>query len=462
MPAPSAAFRAYAERQGIVAHTLFELSVTHPTPAVWVLAAAPVDIETGMFDPTVFDPGTFATGLGEVVYAVIREHSGVAASAALGGVVGAAGVTLTIDNALGTDGPGRKWMDRFVRTVPGSGEPYDLRTLTCRALIRIEGFSGESLQVAGGLHLQPEGVAWRAGPGEPETVTLTFGPDQRRYRPLPRKTVTTRRYPHAPDGSIDAPVIPWFGAVQIPLTPLDPDGGLHLIGASPAATPLGGVTKLGVLRPEPGVENAEPSFLPVQTTTAGQSVLSISGNGTALDLKQVAQRFEIEGDGVFASHVVLTIRRKVAGTAAVGSITGDIVLEQDALPGEELVDRGAAFEINASLITSGTFAQFVIPFLSNSKAVAPFLPGRRGLWLRTRFAKDSGGDLQIEVDATGAYPKGLLAKRDTANTDEAWILIGKQQRRGLVRDDFTGGGHLRQDVATGAIVTRPPVTVPGF
>lgn len=462
MSTPSAAWTALSEGVGgRRIHTLFALTVTHPTPHTWYLATVdlipPLD---AAFDAGTFDPGTFAVG-SALYQGLVREHSGMAAESALGGLGGPGGVSLTLINALGTGGLGRRFMDTFVTPVPGYAEPYDLLTATLQVALLWPDLPDEPLPIGQALAIDPASFEWSVRPGEPESVTLTFGPDQRRYRTLPRTLITTRRYPHAPDASVGRPIVPWFGLdLRVPCVPLDADGGLYLIGASPAATPLGGVTRLWTVRPEPGADESEPVALPVALTTAGQVVLSIAGNTTALTLTQAAQRFELGPDGAFVYGVRLWLRRAVGGTPAVGSLSLAVVLDADGLPGESLVDRGAAAEINTAIVTTGSFAAYDIPFQSNNVGRAAFLPGRRGLWLVIKYAKTSG-DLQLEVDATGAYETGILATRATG-TDNEWILTGKRQRRGPVRQDFTGIGQLGRNVATGVIGPRPPVTVPGF
>lgn len=463
MTTPTTGFRAETERGGRLGHTLFELTVTHPASKTWYLAT--VDLappETGVFDPSTFAPGVFAVGWGgEPFLGLVKEHSGVAAAAALGGVGGAAGVTLTLIDALGTGGPRRRFSDAFATNVSGYMEPYDLLTATLVCRLWWASLPMEPLTIGGALALLPDGFSWDApGPDQPPTFTLGFGPDTRRYRSLPRHAVTTRRYPHVPDTSTDRAIPLWFGAdLRVPLLALDPDGGLFLIGASPTATPLGGVTKLWTVRPDPGSDDSTPVALPVQLTTAGQAVLTLAG-GTNLVLKQAAQRYEIDGDGVFASGVTVRLKR-VAGAGA-GSITLSVVLDQDGLPGETLVDGAATSEVDAAIVSSGSYADYTIPFQSNSGVGrAAFIPGNRGVWVVLKYAKAAGGgDLHLEVDGAGTYTQGMLATQDATANDE-WILVGKQQRRGPVRQDFTGGGHLRRNVATGEIVTRPPVTVPG-
>jgi hypothetical protein len=450
-PDVSEAWRAISERLGARVYTLFDLTVTHPVLHTWHLAAADLDVT------------------GTVYRSLILEHSGVAASAALGGVGGVGGVSLTLDNALGTgDGPGKKFMDTFVTPVPGYSEPYDLYTTTLRARIWWTDLPLEPLIVADGLLFQPDGFALRAAPGEPETVHMAFGQDQRRYRPLPRTTVSTQRYPHAPDGAIDQPVPVWFGSaaakLRVPLVPLDTDGGLYLIGASPAATPLGGVSKLWTIRPNPGAaESDDPIALPVQLTTAGQSVLDLAGDGTDQLLDSVAQRFVIDGDGAFLARIRVRLK-KVDATAPAGSLSFKIVLEADGLPGETLVDPAATAEVNAAVVTSTSYSAVTVRLLDNSgAAVAAFAPGhRRGLWCVIEYAKanESAGGLHIEVHSGGGtYRKGMLATRTEGG---GWVLTGDQHRQPIVRDTYEGGGSLAQHVTFGNVYLKEPVSVPGF
>jgi hypothetical protein len=443
---PSAAWQALAERVGGTrCYSLFELTVTHPTPKTWYLAVADVT----------FPDGTAYWGL-------IRTHTGVSAMGALGGVVSSGGVTMTIDNAIGTGGPGLRFMDLFAANVPGYGEPYDLLTATLRVRLGWIDRPNELLPIGVALAIQPDGLEWAHGEDGDEVVRLSFGPDERRYRGLPRTTVTRRRYPHAPDTSLNQPMVPWFGTLRVPCLPLDADGGLYGIGASPTATPLSSVSRLWTLRQDPGSDNTGQVALPVAITTAGQAVLTIAGNANPVDLTQVAQRFELETNGAFLYAIRLWLRRKSAGVAGVGSISLAIKLDADGLPGSATVDRGATAEINAAIVTTGTFAPYDIPLQSNLVGRAAYVPPGRGLWLIVKYAKGpAGGDLEIEIDTTGAYVKGILATQ-TTGTDNEWILTGKQQRRGPVRLDYTGIGQLGRNVATGAIVTRPPVTVPGL
>jgi hypothetical protein len=446
----SDAWRAISERLGARVYTLFDLSVTHPTPHTWHLAAADLDVT------------------GTVYRSLILEHTGVAASAALGGQGGVAGVGLTLDNGLGTgDGPGRKFMDTFVTPAPGYSEPYDLFTATLRARIWWEDLPFEPLIVTDGLLLQPESLVWRAAPSEPETVRLSFGPDLRRYRTLPRTTVSTQRYPHAPDGSIGQPVPVWFGAaaakLRVPLLPLDTDGGLYLTGASPAATPLGGVSKLWTIRPNPGAaESDDPIALPVQLTSAGDAVVDLAGDGTSHLLEAVAQRFEIAGDGAFVSRIRVRLK-KVDATAPAGSIAFRTVLDADGLPGETLVDPAATAELNAAVVTSTSYSAVAARLLDNSgAAVAAFMPGRRGLWQIVEYVKadESAGGLHIEVHSGGgAYRKGILATRTEGG---GWVLTGDQHRQPIVRDTYEGGGSLAQHVTFGNVYLKEPLSVPGF
>jgi hypothetical protein len=85
------------------------------------------------------------------------------------------------------------------------------------------------------------------------------------------------------------------------------------------------------------------------------------------------------------------------------------------------------------------------------------------MWIIVKYAKRDAadGDIHLNVDTSGAYTNGILATQDTTAQDE-WLLTGKQQRRGPVRQDFTGGGMLVQNIATGVIATKAPVAVPGI
>lgn len=444
MTTPTVGFTAETERGGRLLHTLFEVSVSHPTPATWYLATADVELD------------------GQAYQGLVEGHGGVAAAAVLGGLGGASGVALTLTDTLGTGGPGRRFSDVFATPVPGYGEPYDLLTATLVTKLVFEARPTEALIVGSALYLQPDGYAWtQEGPDTAPTFQLTFGPDQRRYHTLPRATITTRRYPHAPEASIGQPIAVYLGRnLRVPLLALDPDGGLFLIGASPADTPLSAVSKLWTIRPEPGADESTPTALPVQLTTGGQTMFSLTAGGTDLTLTQAAQRIEIDGDGFFAYGVSLRLKRASGGTPCVGSITVAIRLDNDGLPGEDLVDPSATAEVDAQIVTSGTYADYVIPFQANNQARAVYIPGQRGVWVEIVYAQTSGG-MRLEVDNTGAYVKGILATKATA-TDETWKLTGRQQRRGPVRQDFTGVGYLLRADADGAITTRPPVRVRGL
>lgn len=445
MTTPTDGFSAETERGGQLLYTLFELSVTHPTSATWYLATADITIN------------------GQDYLGLVAEHSGVAAATVLGGVAGAAGVTVTLTDAIGTGGPGRRFSDVFAAPAPGYGEPYDLLTATLVTKLVFEARPTEALTVGAALALLPDGYTWmQEGPGAAARVQLAFGPDQRRYRILPRASVTTRRYPHAPDSSVGRPVPVWLGRdLRVPLLALDPDGGLFLVGASPAATPLSAVSKLWTIRPDLGVsESDDPVALPVQLTTGGQAVLSLATGGTDLVLKQAAQRLEIDGDGAFIYAVRLRLKRASGATPCVGSLSVSVVQDADGLPGSDLVDRAATAEVDAAIVATGSYADYDIPFQANNESRAVFVPGNRGIWVTVKYAKDSG-TMHLEVDNAGTYQKGILATQDTA-TDDAWKLTGRQQRRTPVRQDFQGIGYLLRADSDGAITTRPPVRVPGL
>jgi hypothetical protein len=452
-PAVTPAWTALVEALGgRGVHTLFDLSVTHPVAKTWYLATQDLVV-----------PG------GNRYQGLVKEHTGMSAAAAIGGVVSDGGVTLTIINALGTGGRGRKWFDVFAENAPGYPAPYDPNTLTLIVRLYLDDLPGELLQIGGSLAVRTSGYEVIASGGdedEPEVVRLTFGPDPRRYRQLPRKVVSEARYSHAPEAAIDRPIVPWFApavpGLRVPCLPLDPDGGLYLIGDSPLATPLGGVTEVWTVRPDPGVEDAKPTALPVQLTTAGQVVVSVpatvSGNET---LTQVAQPVELE-KGAFIAGLRVWLKRAVSGTACVGSLSGGIALEGDGLPGDDLVDSTAAFEVDSVIIPSGaSYVAYDLLFQVNSgEFVAAFVPGDRRIWPFIKYAKTSG-DMHIQKDTSGAFRSGIMARRASA-TDEAWKLSGKVHRRKPVRQNFTGGGTLRRNVATGVITTMAPVRVPGL
>ena len=460
---PSAQWRALSERVGgEPLHTLFELSVTHPTPKTWYLAT--VDLAPpaeGVFDPGSYDPGTFAVGWAGAVYrGLVREHTGVSAAGGIGGVSSGAQVTLTLINDIGTGGPGRKWFDAFATPVPGYSEPYDLQTATLRAWLYWEALPGEPLPVAGDWALRPDSVAIDAALGEPETVTLTFGPNERRYQMLPHVVLTPKRYAHLPPGQEGMVRPTWFGrGIRVPAVLVDADGGLFELGASPLATPIAAASKLWTVRPDPDSDAGTPVAWPARFTTAGETILSVAGNGTALTVTEVAQRIQLDGTGAFIGAIRLPLRRQSGGTPCVGEITVRLVLDRDGLPGDTLIDANASATANAAIVTTGVFADYDIFLRGNNQPRAAFLPALRAAWLVVAYAKTSG-DLQIEVDSTGAYAAGMLATR--SGTDSEWIVDGQQQRRGIVKHDYTGGGALAQDLETGVITLVPPVTVPGL
>jgi hypothetical protein len=290
---------------------------------------------------------------------------------------------------------------------------------------------------------------------------LTFGADTRRYKLLPDAILTKKRYPHLPDTIDGRPMPTWFGTdLRVPLLPLDSDGGLYGVGNSPAATPLGGVTKLWTVRPDPAATGSEADqlvALPVRITTGGEVVHTVAGSSTALDLTQIAQLVELETTGAFVYAVRLWLRRKVSGTAAAGAITVALHLDADGLPSDTLIDPAATAQIDAAIVGAGAaFGPFDIPFQASANTLAAYAPANVGFWIVAKHVKDGGGTLQIEVDNTGAYAKGYMAKRATA-TDEGWVAVGKQVKRGPVRKDFTGIGYLFRLASKEIVLVRPPV-----
>jgi hypothetical protein len=132
-------------------------------------------------------------------------------------------------------------------------------------------------------------------------------------------------------------------------------------------------------------------------------------------------------------------------------------LDADGLPGDTLIDPAATAQIDASIVGTGVpFLPFDVPFQAQADTRAAFAFAGR-FWVVTKHARDAGagGALQMEIDATGAYTKGYMAKRATA-TDEAWVAVGKHVRRGPVRKDFTGIGYLFRNATTSGVAVLPP------
>lgn len=458
------------ERTGVKVHALFDLTVSKPTPYTWHLA--PLDILTPEDGDTSFDPETVGVNINGIFYqGFIANYSGMASSAAIGGISGSEGVSLTIANSLGSGGPGRRFMDAFATNVPGYSEPYDLLTATLRVKLYWEDMPTSPMTIGDALHIQPDSPRWTANAGEASAVTLTFGRDERRYITLPTKTWSKQRFEHVPDSTENEAMAVWFGQnIRVPLVPLDEDGALWGIGASPADTPINSVSRLWTVRMDPSVPAGEPdqkpTAFPVKITAANEAVLEIAsgntGNLSDHTLKEAAQRFEIDSNGAFIHAVRLQLKRANAGTPCVGSISIQIVVDNDGLPGTTLVDRYASSEISALIVTSGTYADYDIPFQNNNEPRPAYIPPSMGLWVIVKYVKDTSGgaagNMHLRIDAGGPYKQGVMATRDNTN-DADWVLTGKHQRRAPVRKNFQGMGYLFRERATGEIDARAPVKV---